>query len=89
VLALIDPGLSLVPSHLSIVGALAILRPGVDGDVAGVVASSASIDEEIINALQAEAAELHFDWLLLPEDAFATALTTPGRADLEHRLTPR
>jgi hypothetical protein len=52
----------------------AIVFPGVDGDVAGLISASAPIEERILEDLRAEAEAADFTWRTLAENEFAEAL---------------
>jgi hypothetical protein len=48
-----------------------IVRPGVDGDVAGLLSLTDAFDDAVIDALESETRRAGFDWGVLTEDAFA------------------
>jgi hypothetical protein len=48
-----------------------VLRPGVDGDVAGLLSLTEVFERFVLTALESEARRADFDWALLPEEAFA------------------
>jgi hypothetical protein len=50
------------------------LRPGVDGDVAGLLSLTDAIEQAVLAALESETRHAGFDWELLPEDAFIDLL---------------
>jgi len=52
-------------------GMEAILRPGVDGDVAGLLSLTDGFEQVVLAALESETRRVGFDWALLPEEAFA------------------
>jgi hypothetical protein len=52
----------------------AIVRPGVDGDVAGLLAFSESFEREVLAALEREARSLGAAWAIVPEQLFAAKL---------------
>lgn len=63
VLALMDAGGLRDAAALRGVGVEAVLRPGVDGDVAGLLAIDGGRVERLLAALQTEAARAGFDWV--------------------------
>lgn len=66
---------------LTAAGVSALLRPGVDGDVAGLLALSEAADRALLQALAQAAREAGLGWELQPgEDAFARRLAAspPG-----------
>lgn len=52
----------------------AIVFPGVDGDVAGLISASALIEDRILENLRAEGEGADFTWRTLAENEFAEAL---------------
>jgi hypothetical protein len=52
----------------------AMVRPGVDGDVAGLLAFSESFEREVLAALEREARSLGATWASVPEEVFAVKL---------------
>jgi hypothetical protein len=50
-------------------GIEAIVRPGVDGDVAGLWSASNTVEQSIVDALEREARVAGFDWETVPEAA--------------------
>lgn len=48
-----------------------ILRPGVDGDVAGLWSLTDSFEQAILGALERETRAANFHWALVPEELFA------------------
>ena len=48
-----------------------IMRPGVDGDVAGLFSQSDKFEQRVLDALERETRVAGFDWAVLPEEAFA------------------
>jgi hypothetical protein len=48
-----------------------ILRPGVDGDVAGLLSLTDAFEQVVLEVLESETRHDGFDWALLPEKAFA------------------
>jgi hypothetical protein len=79
-LAFVDPAKSLTRGDLSSLGAVAVLRAGVDGDVAGIVSSSPGVEATVIESLQVAASEAGYAWLMLDEADFASALSDRGMA---------
>jgi hypothetical protein len=86
-LALIDPAFMVTQASLSALGAVALVRAGVDGDVAGVVSLNREVEAELVSSLEAAASEVGIAWLLLAEELFAMSLSDAGRAEIEHLLT--
>jgi hypothetical protein len=58
-------------ASLAPVGIEGILRPGVDGDVAGLLTLTDAFEQVVLGALERETRRAEFDWALLPEKAFA------------------
>jgi hypothetical protein len=56
---------------LGAVGIEGIVRPGVDGDVAGLLSLTVSFEEAVLGVLEGETRRAGFDWAVLTEDAFA------------------
>lgn len=77
-LHLLNPSVSLTPADLDALRALAIVRPGVDGDVAAVVARDSTTEQRLLDSLQLQATSSSFDWHLLTEAAFAEAISGVG-----------
>ena len=86
-LAATDPAFTVTQAALSELGAVALVRPGVDGDVAGIVSTSGDVEAEIVSSLEAAAFEARMGWLLVDEESFATFLSDAGRGEVERRLT--
>lgn len=55
-------------------GVLGAVRPGVDGDVAGILSFTAAFESRVTDALADEARRTGFAWIELDEAAFAEAL---------------
>lgn len=55
---------------LSSVGVQAMIYPGVDGDLVGIVAASPAFENEILRAIEAEAVRSGFGWQVVTEDEF-------------------
>ncbi|WP_292998840.1 hypothetical protein [Nevskia sp.] len=55
-------------------GVVGAVRPGVDGDVAGICSLTAEIESRLIDALSREARKAGFAWIECDESAFAEAL---------------
>jgi hypothetical protein len=55
---------------LSPLGIKGILRPGVDGDVAGLLSVTDAFEQVVLAALESESQRAEIDWALLPESAF-------------------
>ncbi len=62
------------PDVLASLGVAAIVRPGVDGDVAGIMSASDSFERQLLSSLEREASQSGFSWRVLPEDRFADEL---------------
>jgi hypothetical protein len=58
-------------------GVRGIMRPGVDGDVAGLLSSRDEFEQVVLDALERETRLAGFDWALLPESAFAEVNPNP------------
>jgi hypothetical protein len=56
---------------LSLIGVQAIIYPGVDGDVVGIVSSSLAFESEILRAIESEAVRSGFSWQVVAEDYMA------------------
>ena len=59
---------------LSEAGILGIVRPGVDGDVAGLLSLASSFEPIVLSALEEESARAGFEWDVLDEDMFSVRL---------------
>jgi hypothetical protein len=57
-------------ASLAPVGIEGIVRPGVDGDVAGLLTFTDAFDRIALGALETETRRAEFDWALLTEKAF-------------------
>lgn len=55
-------------------GILAVIRPGVDGDIGGVLSLSDGFANTLLEALECAAGNAQFAWFRLPEDDFANML---------------
>ncbi len=55
---------------LSLIGVQAIIYPGVDGDVAGILSSSQAFESEVLRAIESEAIRSGFGWQVVAEDDF-------------------
>lgn len=69
--ALLENDWSGVADALSPPGVIAVLRPGVDGDLAGLLTLTADAERTSLAALEGETRRASFDWSVLTEDAFA------------------
>jgi hypothetical protein len=58
-------------ASLDAAGIEGILRPGVDGDVAGLLSLREGFEPVVLDALERETRLAGFDWALLAEEAFA------------------
>ncbi|MGH8622501.1 MAG: hypothetical protein ACRET3_10210 [Burkholderiales bacterium] len=59
---------------LASLGMAAIVRPGVDGDVAGIISASNSFERQLLESIEGEAHQAGFSWRVLPEDSFGDEL---------------
>jgi len=59
---------------LASLGLAAIVLPGVDGDVAGLTATTAEFERQVLSSIEHEAVRSGFEWRVLPEDSFADAM---------------
>jgi hypothetical protein len=59
-----------------VAGVLGAMRPGVDGDVAGILSLSESFEQSALTALEREAVAAGFDWFVVDESAFRDMLAT-------------
>jgi hypothetical protein len=59
-------------------GVLGVLRPGIDGDIAGLLSFSDEFEREVVAALERKARSAGFDWSLASEDDFARQLADDG-----------
>lgn len=72
-------------AQLQCSGIVGGLRPGVDGDVAGVLSLSDGFTGDLLDALEHEARRAGFDWQRLPETDFMDTLATaPPAGKGEH-----
>jgi hypothetical protein len=55
---------------LSTPGVIGVVRPGVDGDLAGLLTLTADAERMSLAALESETHRASFDWAVLSEDAF-------------------
>ncbi len=75
-LALLGDDWAARAAALAVTGFRGILRPGVDGDLAGILSLSEESERELLTALERAAGQAGLDWMPLTEDAFATALSS-------------
>jgi hypothetical protein len=75
-LALFDQDWTKRAAPLAAAGIQGIMRPGVDGDVAGLLSLRDEFEQVVLDTLERETRLAGFDFLLLPEEAFA--LRTQG-----------
>lgn len=61
-------------AQLAPAGVLGAVRPGVDGDIAGILSLSDEFSERLLDALEREARSAGLDWLRLSESGFSNAL---------------
>jgi hypothetical protein len=71
----IDPAVALSAPELSALGACAIVRPGVDGDVAGITCRDAEVENALLAALTSEASAAGGDCFEVDEHVFARRLS--------------
>lgn len=57
-------------ASLAEAGVTGVVRPGVDGDVAGLLSSTEEVEQMVLSALESEARGAGFDWAVLSESAF-------------------
>jgi hypothetical protein len=57
-------------------GVMGVVRPGVDGDVAGVLSMTAAFEQNLLAALEREAVEAGFSWAVLSEEEFGRQLAS-------------
>ena len=69
--ALLENDWSGAADVLSPPGVIAVLRPGVDGDLAGLLTLTADVERTSLAALEAETRRASFDWSVLTDDAFS------------------
>ena len=72
-LALFEDEWTKEAASLARIGVQGIVRPGVDGDVAGLLSLSEGFEQGTLDALERETRLAGFDWSVLPEATF------PGR----------
>jgi hypothetical protein len=75
-LAVLENDWAAAADALGPLGVIGIVRPGVDGDVAGVFTLTADAEETTRAALERETRRASFDWFVLTEEAFAERYTT-------------
>ena len=75
-LSLVDDAWATHAADFSGAGVLGILRPGVDGDVAGLLSLTTSFEVAMLAALESESLQAGFEWAVLSEDAFRERLAT-------------
>jgi hypothetical protein len=61
-------------ASLDAVGVEGIVRPGVDGDVAGLLSIADAFEQVVLAALESETRRAGFDWEVLPEKVFEQTL---------------
>ncbi len=69
--ALLEDKWTMAADALSAAGVISVLRPGVDGDVAGLWTATEETEHTSLAALEGEARRASFDWAVLSEEAFA------------------
>ncbi len=55
-------------------GILGLIRPGIDGDVAGFLSLDSSVEARLLSALEDESRRSGFDWSVLCKDEFTASL---------------
>lgn len=70
-LAVLENEWSGTTEQLSALGVIGVVRPGVDGDLAGLLTLTAEVREAGLAALEREARRASFDWSVLSEEVFA------------------
>ena len=75
-LSLVDNAWATYAAGFSGAGVLGVLRPGVDGDVAGLLSLTPSFEAVMFAALENESARAGFEWAVLSEDVFRDHLAT-------------
>lgn len=70
-LALFDEDWAAAAATLADAGVVGIVRPGVDGDLAGLLSLAPGFDDVTLAALQKEARSAAFDWSVVTEEDFA------------------
>jgi hypothetical protein len=64
---------------LSAPGVIGVVRPGVDGDLAGLLTLTADAERTSLAALEGETRRASFDWSVLTEELFAERYRDCGR----------
>jgi hypothetical protein len=70
-LAVLENEWSGTANQLSSLGVIGVVRPGVDGDLAGLLTLTADARDSSLAALERETRRASFDWSVLSEEAFA------------------
>jgi hypothetical protein len=68
--SVMDNNLRIDFNLLSSTGIQAIIYPGVDGDLVGIVAASPAFENEILRAIESEAVRSGFSWQIVAEEDF-------------------
>jgi hypothetical protein len=55
-----------------------IVRPGVDGDVAGLLSRTDAFEQNVLAAVESDTLRAGFEWAQLSEEAFELRLSRPG-----------
>jgi hypothetical protein len=76
VLSLLTDDWSKRAANLAPAGIAGVMRPGVDGDVAGLLSLTVAFETALLAALEKETSRAGFDWAVLEEDAFSEWLAT-------------
>src|SRR4029077_5162138 len=69
-LALLENGWTAAADTLSPLGVIGVVRPGVDGEIAGLLTLTADAERMSLAALEGETRRASFDWSVLTEEAF-------------------
>jgi hypothetical protein len=77
VLSMSEPIAELDGRSMAAKGVRALLRPGVDGAVAGLFTTDLEVEAEILAAIFHEAIERGFDWRLVTESDFVDLIAEP------------
>jgi hypothetical protein len=73
-LALLDDGWARGAAALAVSGVVGVVRPAVDGDLAGLLSLTPAFENATLAALEREARTAALAWAVVTEDEFATRL---------------
>ena len=76
-LHLLEPSTVVRRECLVALGIVGLVRPGVDGVVAGLLSTTLAQQQHLLAIMASEAAMLGFDWVVLSEEEFAERLAEP------------